>query len=430
LHSNDSSIISLLHQPAIIIQRCYRSHLDRRIFQYYKQLCYTLSYTGSRPLDSVHLLSTLHGHAASAASLDAAAMQYIRFRLGGLQWPPTVYWRVATRLKVVDVGSFAPRDYAAERQSQIKTQFKLKSSLHNKTKSTKQTSFIVNKRPTRDDWYKRWTNNGWTPLQDQSTLLSRMQMQQQSQQQHQQQPSQQQQQPYVHQLIQRHEQYRDAIQQKSHAHVVVHHPNRQIRAKISQKQKQQQKSRWIQSLYSNSQKIVVAATSVKSPPQSAAVLTRNEKLDCEEHKYADNESESQQKQQQQHQEPQSAPLLHDDDDEFDDDIEQEPQLLEWAAQLDFDSYLNDWQQTAVTGIETSEPVPEYLYDDTSHIVAQSEAQRRVDNIIKPVSSKQQQQSNNNSRINLSQSKSTLPVSTSASTSSKIAHVLTVNCCLR
>ena len=122
---SESYSLTTLHHPARVIQRAYRAHLDRRVFAHYRRLMQLIAHStgaGSSSLvkaarasdaGAVSVLSHLHGHAASAAPLDSAARQHVRFRLGG-QWPPTVYWRVATRMNVVDLGSFAPRDYAAE----------------------------------------------------------------------------------------------------------------------------------------------------------------------------------------------------------------------------------------------------------------------------------------------------------------------------
>ncbi|CAE7152149.1 Mfi, partial [Symbiodinium pilosum] len=57
-------------------------------------------------------------------------------------FPPTIYYKIYTHGNVVDLGSFAPRDYHLERQTQ-------------------ETGLAV---PGDHNWYRRIENNGWRPL--------------------------------------------------------------------------------------------------------------------------------------------------------------------------------------------------------------------------------------------------------------------------
>lgn len=52
---------------------------------------------------------------AESVLADAAAGVLVRFRLGGAEFPPTVYYRIHTSRPVADVCALAPRDYAAAR---------------------------------------------------------------------------------------------------------------------------------------------------------------------------------------------------------------------------------------------------------------------------------------------------------------------------
>ena len=57
-----------------------------------------------------------------AQLLDSAAKVHIRFRLGGETFPPTIYYKIYHTGKVVDLNSFAPRDYAQLHREQNEDQ--------------------------------------------------------------------------------------------------------------------------------------------------------------------------------------------------------------------------------------------------------------------------------------------------------------------
>lgn len=48
---------------------------------------------------------------AEADLLDAASRCHVRFRLGGLKFPPCIYYKIYVHGNIVDVNAFAPRDY-------------------------------------------------------------------------------------------------------------------------------------------------------------------------------------------------------------------------------------------------------------------------------------------------------------------------------
>lgn len=68
--------------------------------------------------------------------MDAAAGVHVRFRLGGdqvrpltegisadelRQFPPVIYYKIFIHNSLVDVNSFAPRDYTVHKQKSAKT---------------------------------------------------------------------------------------------------------------------------------------------------------------------------------------------------------------------------------------------------------------------------------------------------------------------
>ena len=109
---------------AIRIQRAWRCYMNKKIYQYYKNLI-RLREQGDPSL----LLKVLHPSESFLA--DPAAKLYVRLRLGGTSFPPLVYYKVFTKMNITDIGSFAPRDY-------------------------------VTKKPEKG--YMRWENNGWRPM--------------------------------------------------------------------------------------------------------------------------------------------------------------------------------------------------------------------------------------------------------------------------
>jgi len=114
------------------IQRAWKGAVDYRA---YKTLKDTIA--GFRGIgDPYLLLRTVLPR--EAMLLDPAMQVHVRFRLGGVRFPPTIYYKVFTHGKVCDVGAFAPRDYAQER--------------------------YVGKGNAPDGWYARWENNGWRAL--------------------------------------------------------------------------------------------------------------------------------------------------------------------------------------------------------------------------------------------------------------------------
>ena len=84
--------------------------------------------------------------------MDPASRCHVRFRLGGLKFPPLIYYKIFVHGSVVDINAFAPRDY-----NQIKKQ---------KRKATINIKFDKEPDDKHEGWYERIENNGWRPIND------------------------------------------------------------------------------------------------------------------------------------------------------------------------------------------------------------------------------------------------------------------------
>jgi hypothetical protein len=122
----------------------------QQIYQYYRTLI--IEKQNSNPSMLMKNLSR-----KEAGLMDNASGLYVRFRLGGTDFPPVIYFKIYTSTTIQDIGSFAPRDYSRERGSQVEeTQFK------------SQREYDLHAAQSKDDnkehWYKRHENNGWRQI--------------------------------------------------------------------------------------------------------------------------------------------------------------------------------------------------------------------------------------------------------------------------
>lgn len=129
------------------IQRQWRSYMNVRIFRYYRDL---ISFR-ERGMPS-QLLRCVNP--SEARLLDAATSTHIRFRLGGGDFPPTIYYKVFCHGGLADIGSFAPRDYTTDRS---------KKQLPQHSATAAQTADRAFDRH-HDGWYEREENNEWRPM--------------------------------------------------------------------------------------------------------------------------------------------------------------------------------------------------------------------------------------------------------------------------
>ncbi|XP_053312059.1 protein MFI [Spea bombifrons] len=126
-----------------IIQRAFRRILDMNVFKYYKNLI-NFKVKG----DPRFLLKCINPREAQL--IDAAAGVHVRFRLGGMQFPPNIYYKLFTHRPVVDMCANSPKDYTHLSQKQP-----LPKQIHNRGEAPE---------PDCSRWYTRVENNGWRLL--------------------------------------------------------------------------------------------------------------------------------------------------------------------------------------------------------------------------------------------------------------------------
>lgn len=127
------------------LQSAWRGYTNKQIFGYFKEV---ISFREQG--DAKLLLRSINPKEANL--IDRATQIHIRFRLGGDQFPPQIYYKVYTHGNVTDVCSFAPRDYTAHYQPPPIV-------IHNKDRPGRMPRF-----DDRDGWYRRVENNGWRPV--------------------------------------------------------------------------------------------------------------------------------------------------------------------------------------------------------------------------------------------------------------------------
>jgi hypothetical protein len=116
-----------------------------RIYRYYKDL---INFRGKG--DPYQLLKTINR--GEAHLLDPASKTHVRFRLGGLSFPPLIYYKIFVHGSVVDINAFAPRDYQQMKKEQKKASINI--------------TFDRKEGDKHQGWYERIENNGWRPIND------------------------------------------------------------------------------------------------------------------------------------------------------------------------------------------------------------------------------------------------------------------------
>nr|XP_060622932.1 protein MFI [Anolis sagrei ordinatus] len=125
---------------ASVIQKAWKRWQDMAVFDYYKGLI------GFKQCGKPSSLMK-YIEPREAEYLDAAAGIHIRFRLGGLKFPPSIYYKIFTHRPIVDLCAYSPKDYAK---------------LALKTREARKRQ--GKKGQDHSDWYKRIENNGWRLL--------------------------------------------------------------------------------------------------------------------------------------------------------------------------------------------------------------------------------------------------------------------------
>jgi len=293
------------------IQRAWRSVLDCRFYWSLRDTIAIFRRTG----DPCLLLRSILPR--EWMLLDAAMQVHLRFRLGGSRFPPAIYYKIYTHGAIVDLGAFAPRNYAAERAGRPETEL---------------------------ERYERAENNGWRPLVTRIPTSKR-------------------------------EAVPDEVEKNSARKAVKNfHYSRLRRRQDMEKQRRRRTVEWMRKLYGlegegsrpetneedsssarlgglghsesldePSQKAAVPRPpsslppSARAPrrvrPRQAAALPENARSRADRPQTASDISVEQSRE--------------DIDDEHDDHGDAAA-LLEWSRVLDFDAYMDDWQKIATT----------------------------------------------------------------------------------
>ncbi|EAY21623.1 IQ calmodulin-binding motif family protein [Trichomonas vaginalis G3] len=128
-------------EAAKMIQRAWRRHADMSLFRGLKKLVQFRNQG-----DPAALLRVINP--IEAQLLDPAIGAHVRFRLGGFEWPPQIYYKIYLHSPVCDVNSYAPRNYADKKNSDIPPV----------------TQEQLSEYAEKFGWYHRVENNGWRPI--------------------------------------------------------------------------------------------------------------------------------------------------------------------------------------------------------------------------------------------------------------------------
>jgi len=150
--SAESTHEQYVNEAARRVQTLWRRFSGMRIYRYYRDLIRFREAGDPRSfLRSINPRET--------ELIDAAAGTFVRFRLGGITFPPLIYYKIFTHRTVADVGSFAPRDYAHQYEPA-----NVMVAENNHPKPGEAASWDV------DGWYQRVENNGWRPVSERVML--------------------------------------------------------------------------------------------------------------------------------------------------------------------------------------------------------------------------------------------------------------------
>ncbi|KAK1806533.1 hypothetical protein P4O66_005046 [Electrophorus voltai] len=149
--THESKQEHLYDRAARTIQRAWNKHVDIAVFKYIKSLVSFHSQGDPR-------LLLKYVNPKEADLLDAASGVFIRFRLGGLTFPPSIYYKIFTHRPVVDLCASSPKDYTHAGQKRP-----VPRQIHN--------GHLL-AHDDRSGWYHRVENNGWRLLSGKVALSS------------------------------------------------------------------------------------------------------------------------------------------------------------------------------------------------------------------------------------------------------------------
>ncbi|KAJ3121872.1 hypothetical protein HK100_012198 [Physocladia obscura] len=263
------------------IQTTWKNYSAKKIFRFYRDLI------KFREAGNPSMLLK-YVNPKESKLIDGASGIHVRFRLGGVKFPPTIYYKIFLHNKLVDLNAFSPRDYTKHKKALPRTIF-------NKNRN------FAEVEDQCDGWYERRENNGWRAIIERSWIE---------------------------------EQQDDIVTQTAAKSVRFHHLKLKRQQEI-EKMRKSKKLDWMRKLYeegkklalsSNQNQILQSENSDEFPVNTVkAIQTTSEytKLTTEEdilQAMAELETE----------------LEH----EF---------LLKWSEALDFDTYNHDWLQLSTTG---------------------------------------------------------------------------------
>mmetsp|Transcript_12375 Transcript_12375/g.22431 ORF Transcript_12375/g.22431 Transcript_12375/m.22431 type:complete len:417 (+) Transcript_12375:1634-2884(+) len=156
------------NDAACRIQRAWCRYVDRYLFLQRLDL---LRFRNEG--DPAQLLRSINP--AETHLFDKATKISLRFRFGGTCFPPNIYYKIFTYSSLCDVGAFAPRDYTYVKQPNAATvnlhdipdeysygSIRVGNSEFNTTLSQSTEADLA--RNGTDGWYHRYENNGWRPV--------------------------------------------------------------------------------------------------------------------------------------------------------------------------------------------------------------------------------------------------------------------------
>ncbi|KAG2769127.1 hypothetical protein PC129_g19798 [Phytophthora cactorum] len=281
-----NSAMTPVNRAASCIQTAWKSYTHRRIFRYYRDLL-TFRSTG----DPARMLRAINPSEASL--LDASMGAQVRFRLGGLAFPPTIYYKIFTRKPVCDLGAFSPKDYTVARQSAPVSHSHVKrrpgQSVHT-TYIRVGNSYYRARQQAEDTrlWYRRLENNGWRPVT--AKVLA--------------------------------EANADPIAQATGSRRAVNgfHYSKVVRQQDRERARRHKKRLWMQKLYTQ------------------GLLTT---ADCPENDHEETDKQPR--------------VLFDVDFEGENWEAEAEEMFQWASALDYDEYVDNWVELGRTAATDGEP---------------------------------------------------------------------------
>jgi hypothetical protein len=290
-------------RAARLMQTAYRRYCDKKVFRYYRDL---LSFQNSG--DPKEMLRSINP--GEVALMDQASGAFVRFRLGGYVYPPTIYYKIFTKTAVCDLGAFAPRTYTG---SQAPSQEFLHTKEYDQNGRERVSDAAVrvgNKIfaakiaggkpfPEREskgasEWYRRKDGNGWRPVTAKSVEDAQ----------------------------------NDPVTAKSAAYQLPYHYSKLKRAQNKESQRKAAKRDWLKKLYAQG-----LANEKDDFQRTRSLLVRRAVA-------ADRPVQ-----------PQDEQYLFDFDSENWEQAAED--MLQWSAALDFEEYVDDWRTVATSEVAHS-----------------------------------------------------------------------------